>query len=92
MKNCKKKICTVCGKKHTTTYKDYCLACYSRKRYAENDDYRKKHLIATINWQKAHPERNREIVNKAVKAWNERNKEKLKEINHKKYLCRKKNQ
>ena len=68
------KKCVDCG---TTTRPYYakgkCLACYSRKRFATNTEYRENHKKAVYAWRDRHPERWDEIQKKAnKKAWNKK--------------------
>jgi len=54
------KVCTICGREHNYSYKDYCANCYKNKRYEENEEYKKK----SIGWSKKTGLKNRDKINK----------------------------
>ncbi len=88
------RICESCGKKHSDHRLHLCEACYSKKRYHSNPEAKRKHLTACRRWQDNHPDEFRKIVNKAVRKWQEKNKEKINKYRREKYLkeklCKKK--
>jgi len=81
------KICEECGKKHTTSYKHLCCACYNRKRYRDNEEVRIKKKASCDNWRANNLERFNAICRKAVKKYYKLHGSS--EKNHENYLKRK---
>ena len=63
------KICEECGKKHKTSYKHLCNACYRKKRYHGSAEVRAKSKSACDKWRANNLERFNAICKKAAKKY-----------------------
>lgn len=84
--------CVVCKlKKKPFFAKGMCALCYERNRWKTNPLLRAKHKELTYKWRSEHPERWLEIVKKAVKKYQDKNREKIRAYYRKKYHDKKRN-
>lgn len=68
-----------------------CSICYSRNRYKNNTRYRIIHKKAVYKWMKDHPQRTREIMQKAAKKHYANNKQAILSKRRQSYRKLKKN-
>lgn len=80
------KKCKKCGT-ITKPYKakGMCESCYDYYYWKKHSEFREKHKLLTYKWRDEHPERWKEIVYKAVRKYQLKNKEKINEYNKKRY-------